>query len=91
VYSEKDETAIILTGEFKPNNLYINGKEIFDFENLVDLKAGNNSIVAGYKKAGKSHLILAKSADNGESYPLAMKWYTKEDMFKFNCYAKKIQ
>lgn len=87
VLSEKDDMAIILTGEIKPDSLYINGHMIEDYSDSIQIKAGYNRIVAGYKKSGRTHLVFAKNSTQIQDFPLAMSWYKKSDMFSYDCYA----
>jgi hypothetical protein len=84
VYAEKAEQAYWITGEMLPDCLYLNGKEVTELDKPVQLVKGKNRVTVGYRKAGRTHLLLAKKLKVEAGKPLAMRWYENEDIYRWS-------
>ncbi|MDR1948146.1 MAG: hypothetical protein LBQ38_02030, partial [Spirochaetaceae bacterium] len=76
--------AEILTGDKKPDTLFIDGKPISPGEGILSLDAGPHRLTAGYRSCGRAYLVLVEP-DAGESppLPLSMRWNNLPGMLPF--------
>ncbi len=89
VYADEPIKANILTGDLKPDSLYVNGVKVENLNNGVFLNKGFNSVVIGYKNPGRTHLIFTTGDLEPQNYPLSMKWYNQENVLEFSSFGYK--
>lgn len=82
IYAEKGQEARILTGDIRPEKLYVNGKDVTG-ETYVELTAGRNRVVAGYLENGRTHLVFVQQDYSETGFPLSMRWYKMRGMLPF--------
>ena len=81
VYSDKPQTARILTGSLKPEEITVNGERA---EDTACLKPGYNTAVFKFTSAGRSYIVFEREnkTDFVQEYPLSMSWYKNPNILR---------
>ena len=82
VYTDKPETVKIDTGEFKPDKIWIDHKEVA--EESIRLTAGRHYILLRLSHGGRSHFVLSRGKDFEQKRPLVTKWFNNPDILAFD-------
>ena len=86
VFSEDIEKVLVLTGEIKPEKLWINGIKCTGEE--VELVKGSNVIVLKYSNVGRTYFLLKRNNNIlwEQTFPLSMRWYQDTSIYKFDIF-----
>lgn len=85
VYSDREDSAYVLMGEFRPDALYLNGKPVESPR--VPVHKGYNRLVAVYRRCGAGYVALSWKDTSVPQQELASSWYCNADLLPFDPYA----
>ncbi|MBQ8301974.1 MAG: hypothetical protein IJX97_00295 [Clostridia bacterium] len=78
---DKTETVTIDTGDFKPDKIWIDHKEITD--ESITLEAGRHYILLRFARGGRSHFVLRHTNSFKQTRPLVTNWFKNPDVIAF--------
>lgn len=86
VYTDDSCEARILSGTKKPDMFFINNKQVWDMNGIIELNKGFNSVLAIYNTPGRTHLLFAEKSFTPKKYPLSMSWFDNKAIYPMDCY-----
>jgi len=89
VFAGNEIQANVISGEIKPTKFWLNSLEMVSNIEKITLSSGSNPLLLRYDQPCRTHFILESidvPLDWKQTYPLAMSWYNKPGVFKFDMF-----
>lgn len=87
VWAQADETAHVIAGDLRPDQVWIGGVPVGSDCRRVRLWKGFNSIVLRYAGVGRTHFLLSHTEEprlSSRRFPLSMDWYHNPDVYPYH-------